>query len=290
MKPVPFKYTQASTWKDAVSLLGEYGEDAKLLAGGQTLVPAMNFRLARPNALIDLNTISNSAYTKTTDTHICIGGLARHIQFDVPLTDGPLREFLPRVSRHIAHVPIRMRGTFAGSLAHADPASEWCALIVSLDGTIVAEGSFGEREIEAKEFFVSALTTSLTNNEVIREVRLPLLDEGWFCGFQEFSRRAGDFALAIVIAHLKINQGVIEAARICIGGVGVVPFRAASAESELVGHSPNSGIFTRAGEAASILADPIEDPHATGSYRCDLVKTLVPRALSEASTLAGLKI
>jgi len=290
VKPAPFEYIQASTWKDAVALLGEYGEDAKLLAGGQTLVPAMNFRLARPNVLIDLNTISDSAYAETNGTHLCIGGLARHIQFDVPLTGGPLRGLLPRVSRHIAHVPIRMRGTFAGSLAHADPASEWCTLIVSLDGSVVAQGSSGERTIDAKEFFVSALTTSLATNEVIREVRLPLLDESWYCGFQEFSRRAGDFALAIVIAHLKLNEGAIEAARVCIGGVGVVPFRATKAESELVGQSPNAGIFARAGEAASIFPDPIEDPHATGSYRCELVRTLVPRALRDASSLAGMEI
>ncbi len=290
MKPAPFKYIPASTWKGAVALLSEYGEDAKVLAGGQTLVPAMNFRLARPNTLIDLNTISESSYAKTTNTHLCIGALARHIQFDVPLTEGPLRGLLPRVSHHIAHVPIRMRGTFAGSLAHADPASEWCSLIVSLEGTVVTEGPSGEREIEAKDLFVSALTTSLAANEVIREVRLPLLDESWYCGFQEFCRRAGDFALAIVIAHLQINDGVIEAARLCLGGVGVVPFRAERAESELIGYSPNIGVFKRAGEAASILDDPIEDPHATGSYRCDLVRTLVPRALCDASALAGLDI
>ena len=283
MKPAPFEYVQASSWQDAVSLLSLHGDDAKVLAGGQTLVPAMNFRLARPSVLIDLNTIEDADDVASFDDELRIGALTRHVRFETPVCDGPLGRLLPQVSRHIAHAPILMRGTFAGSLAHADPASEWCALGATLDATIVIQGPQGDQEIGAGDFFRSVLTTALENDEVIREIRLPLLDDHWYCGFREFSRRAGDFALAIAIACIRIRNNQIEAARIGIGGAGAIPFRSAAAEAALIGKTPTHAVFEQAGEAAAAsIKDVLEDQHATATYRRDLVAALVPRALTDA--------
>ena len=285
MKPAPFQYLQASSWSEAANLLSDHGGDAKVLAGGQTLVPAMNFRLARPSVLIDLNTIANSRYVAVKKNELRIGALSRHVQFETAHCGGPLGWLMPQISRHIAHAPIRMRGTYAGSLAHADPASEWCALSLTMDATIVAEGPTGVRQIGVHEFFVSALTTTLAADEVVREIRIPLLGRDWYCGFREFSRRAGDFALAMAIVCIKISDGTIDDARIGIGGAAVIPFRSSAAEAVLVGHAPGPSAFDRAGEAAAAIADPIEDPQATGPYRCDLVRALVPRALMDAMSL-----
>lgn len=283
MKPAPFEYVQASSWQDAVSLLRLHGDNAKVLAGGQTLVPAMNFRLARPSVLIDLNTIEDADNITIYDGELRIGALTRHVRFETRVCDGPLGRLLPQISRHIAHAPIRMRGTFAGSLAHADPASEWCALSATLDATIVVQGPRGDREIDAGDFFLSALTTALEDDEVIREIRLPLLGNDWYCGFREFSRRAGDFALAIAVACIRIRDNHIEAARIGIGGAGAIPCRSAAAEAALIGNAPTQPVFEQAGEAAAAsIKDALEDQHATGTYRRDLVSALVPRALDDA--------
>lgn len=260
-----------------------HGDDAKVLAGGQTLVPAMNFRLARPSVLIDLNTIENSDDVVIRDDELRIGALTRHIRFETRACKGPLGRLLPQISRHIAHAPIRMRGTFAGSLAHADPASEWCTLSATLDATIIVQGPRGEREIGAGDFFLAALTTVLEGDEVIREVRLPLLGDNWYCGFREFSRRAGDFALAIAIACLQIRDNHIEAAQIGIGGAAAIPFRSAAAEAALIGKAPTPVVFEQAGEiAAASIEDALQDQHATETYRRDLVAALVPRALTDA--------
>jgi aerobic carbon-monoxide dehydrogenase medium subunit len=288
VKPAPFEYLQAASWQHAASLLDMHGDDAKVLAGGQTLVPAMNFRLARPSVLIDLNAIEDADGVAVEKDELRIGGLTRHVRFEAPVCDGPLARLLPRISRHIAHAPIRMRGTFAGSLAHADPASEWCALSATLDATILVKGPTEDREITAGDFFLSVLTTALAADEVICEIRLPVLGGDWHCGFQEFSRRAGDFALALAITCIRLRNGSIDAARIGIGGAGAIPFRSTEAETALIGMAPTLAVFERAGEAAAAsIRDAMEDQHATGTYRCDLVRALVPRALADAVSQSG---
>lgn len=254
-----------------------------MLAGGQTLVPAMNFRLARPAVLVDLNTIRDADRVDVEDGELRIGALARHIRFDSPVCDGPLGRLLPQMSRHIAHVPIRMRGTFGGSLAHADPASEWCALSATLDATVLVEGPAGKRPVGARDFFLSLLTTALEAGEVVREIRLPVLEEGWSCGFREFSRRAGDFALALAVACIQVQDGCVADARIGIGGVGAAPFRSESAEAVLRGQAVSQALFNRAGEAALEGVDALHDHHATAAYRRDLARVLVARALGDAA-------
>jgi carbon-monoxide dehydrogenase medium subunit len=230
MKPAPFHYHAPRSVDEAVELLAAHGDDAKILAGGQSLVPAMNFRLARPAVLVDINRIAELNFCTTTDSVLRIGALARHARFERAVTQGPLGDLLADVVRYIAHLPIRVRGTFAGSLAHADPAAEWCVVATTLDAEIRARGPGGERAIDAATFFRSILTTALRPDELITEVRLPALGPGWRFGFAEFSRRAGDFALSMVLAALRLDGGRIVEARVGVGGAGDRPLRIKEAE------------------------------------------------------------
>ena len=285
MKPAPFDYHAPRSVEEAVELLAAHGDDAKILAGGQSLVPAMNFRLARPAVLVDINRIAELDFCTTTDGALRIGALARHARFERAVTQGPLGDLLADVVRYIAHLPIRVRGTFAGSLAHADPAAEWCVVATTLDAEIRARGPDGERTIEAAAFFRSILTTSLRPDELITEVRLPALGPGWRFGFAEFSRRAGDFALSMALAALRLDGGRIVEARVGVGGAGDRPLRIKEAEQALEGTAPGSEALAEAGAIAAARVDPFEDLHASIAYRRDLVRAMTKRALERALAL-----
>src|SRR5438876_308439 len=170
MKPVAFQYFAPRTLDEALALLAEHGEEGRVLAGGQSLVPAMNFRLARPASLIDINRIAGLDYIREEDGTLRIGALARHAQFETPVAGGALAGFLPLVAHHIAHLPIRIRGTFAGSLAHADPASEWCLVAAVLDAELAVASRRGERLLRPEGYFVTALTTALEPDELLTEI------------------------------------------------------------------------------------------------------------------------
>src|SRR6202045_865243 len=284
MKPVSFRYFAPRTVDDALDLLATHGEEGKILAGGQSLVSAMNFRLARPASLIDINRIEALDYVREDGGELCIGALARHARFEAPVTSGALAAFLPRVARHIGHLPIRSRGTFCGSIAHADPASEWCLLAATLDAELVIVSRRGQRSVRPNEYFVTALMTTLEPDELLTEIRLPLLDDGWRTGFAEFSRRAGDFALAMCAAFLRFEDGSIVEARIGIGGAADRPSRIAAAEAVLTGTDGGPGILREAANIAAETIDPLEDIHASAEYRRDLVRAMVGRALDQAFT------
>ncbi|MBV9018619.1 MAG: xanthine dehydrogenase family protein subunit M [Alphaproteobacteria bacterium] len=282
MKPVAFRYFAPHTLGEALELLAEHGEDGKVLAGGQSLVPAMNFRLARPASLIDINRIAGLDYIREEDGALCIGALARHARFEAPVIDGALGAFLPRVARHIAHLPIRTRGTFGGSLAHADPASEWCLVAATLDAELVTASRGGSRRMRPNEYFVTALTTTLETNELLTEIRLPLLGPEWRMGFAEFSRRAGDYALAMCAAGLRIENGGVAEAHIGIGGATGRPQRIPAAEQVLIGGDAGPEIRREAGNIAAQAIEPLEDVQASAEYRRDLVRAMVERALRQA--------
>jgi carbon-monoxide dehydrogenase medium subunit len=282
MKSAAFAYHAPNSIDEAIALLDRYGDDGKLLAGGQSLVPAMAFRLARPAVLIDINRIPGLDGIAETDGQLRIGALTRHARFEQPVTTGPLGRLLPRVAACIAHTPIRSRGTFGGSLAHADPAAEWCALALALDAQIVATGPQGERAIPASGFFTTIFTTALYPNELLTQIRLPHLDSTWRCGFAEFSRRAGDFALAMAVVAVRLEQGVIRQARIALGGVASTPVLAPAAMQILTGAAPTDAVLKQAGEAASAGVRPDGDIHGSAEYRRDLAGTMVYRALKDA--------
>jgi carbon-monoxide dehydrogenase medium subunit len=283
MKPVSFRYFAPRTVDDALDLLATHGQEGKILAGGQSLVPAMNFRLARPASLIDINRIDALDYVREDGGELRIGALVRHVRFEAPVSRGALSAFLPRVARHIGHLPIRSRGTFCGSIAHADPASEWCLLAATLDAELVIASRRGQRKVRPNHYFVGALTTTLEPDELLTEIRLPLLDDEWRAGFAEFSRRAGDFALAMCAAFLRFEDGRIIEARIGLGGATDRPLRIAAAEALLTGTDGGPGIVREAGNIAAETIDPLEDIHASAEYRRDLVRAMVGRALDQAS-------
>ena len=283
MKPAPFEYRAPASSAEATEILAALGDDAKVLAGGQTLVAAMNFRMARPAVLVDINRAADLDYCRIEEGALSIGALTRHTAFERPLVDGPLGALLPEVAHHIAHLPIRVRGTFCGSLAHADPAAEWCLVARTLDADMVADSAAGRRIIAAEDFFVSILTTALADTELLAEVRLPLLDGSWRLGFAEFARRAGDFALAMALAALRLgDDGRIAAARIGAGAVEDRPIRVAAAERLLVGETPGPELFAAAAEAAANNVDPTSDLHASADYRRDLARAMTRRALERA--------
>src|SRR6187431_1348422 len=194
MKPAPFVRHVPRTLDEALKTLAEVApQDGRVLAGGQSLVPIMAFRLAKPAHLVDINEVAGLDRLAIDGDRLVIGARVRHAAFHKPKFDGPLAGLLAEVVRHIAHYPIRMRGTFCGSLAHADPASEWCLVAATLDATLIAKSTHGERAIAAKHFFSGIMSTVLAEDELLAEARLPLLPVDAKFGFNEFSRRAGDF-------------------------------------------------------------------------------------------------
>ena len=278
MKPADFEYHAPRTVDELLALLAAHGEDGKILAGGQSLVPVMNFRLARPPHLFDLNGIAELDFLRTQDNVLRIGALTRHAAFHRAVVAGPTGKLLTQVVQHIAHYPIRMRGTFAGSIAHADPASEWCVVACLLDAEIVARSRRGERALRANGYFQGTFATALRADELITEVRLPILDSAWRTGFNEFSRRAGDFAIAMTAVALRTTGKKIVEARIAIGGVEDKPSRCAPAEALLIkGGSPAD-----AAKAVAAAVKPMEDIHADAAYRKDLVRATTERAIAQA--------
>lgn len=284
MKPAPFAYHLPDTVDEAAALLAVHAaEDARILAGGQSLVPTMAFRLARPAHLIDINGISGLEGIAVNADSMSIGALARHCAFHRPVEDGPLGALLAAVVRHIGHYPIRMRGTFCGSLAHADPASEWCLVAATLDARITARSVRGEREIGAAQFFEWAMTTALAEDELLVRAELPRLAPDTRWGFCEFARRAGDFALAMALALYRIEGGVIVEPRVGLGGVEAFPRRIPEGEAVLAGKAPGPGLFREAGAVVSEAVDAMADSHASADYRSEIAAVMVERALADAA-------
>ncbi len=283
MKPAPFTYHRPTTLPDALRLLAELApQEGRVLAGGQSLVPIMAFRLARPAHLIDINQVAGLDAMVEQDSMLQIGARVRHASFHRPTCTGPLGEMLAAIVRHIGHYPIRLRGTFCGSLAHADPAAEWCLAAATLDAEVIAVSHGGERVLKAREFFRGAMATALAADELLVETRLPILPPATCFGFAEFARRAGDFAMAMALAVLRIEDGVIAAPRLGVGGAEATPRRIAAAEAVLCGQRPGETLFREAAAAAAAALDPLEDAQTDAQYRCELVGTMVHRALTQA--------
>jgi carbon-monoxide dehydrogenase medium subunit len=284
MKPAPFRYHAPKTVEEALTLLAEVApDDGRVLAGGQSLVPTMAFRLARPRHLVDINGIAALDRLVVEDGKLCIGAGVRHAAFHRPVVDGPLGKLLSQVVQHIAHHPIRTRGTFCGSIAHADPASEWCAVAAALDAEMVVRSHRGTRIVPAADFFDGIMTTVLAEYELLAEVRLPPPPPDTRFGFCEFNRRAGDFAIAMAVVMYRPGKKGVADARIALGGVEASSQRMAAAEDALNGRAPGPESFQAAAEAAAAAVDPLDDEHISADYRRDLVRTLVRRALEQAA-------
>lgn len=276
MKPAPFLYARPVGLADAIALLAEHGADAKLLAGGQSLVPMMNMRLVRPAVLVDLNAVRElERITPTVDGGVAIGALAR--QTDV-IASPVVRERAPllaEAARHVGHTAIRNRGTVGGSVAHADPAAELPAALVALDSTFTLASPRGRRTVRADEFFRGLLATALADDEILIEVTVPAAPAGW--GFAEIARRPGDFALAGAAASLSTGG-----ARVVAFGVGDRPVRCLAAEARLRDGALDDAAAARAGAATAADTDPMDDVHASADYRRHLATVMTERALRAA--------
>jgi carbon-monoxide dehydrogenase medium subunit len=284
MKPAPFIRHVPRTLDEAVKILAQVApQDGRVLAGGQSLVPIMAFRLAKPAHLVDINEVAGLDKIASDGKVLSISACVRHAAFHKSVADNPLGKLLCYVARHIAHYPIRMRGTFCGSLAHADPASEWCLTAATLGATMVAKSTRGERLIGSLDFFQGIMATALAEDELLSEVRLPLLAADAKFGFNEFSRRAGDFAMAAALVTYRLQRGKMVEPRVGVGGAESFPRRIAEAEAVLDEKAPADAAFRAAAEAAAAVIDPLEDHQTNADYRRDLVRAVVRRALEHSA-------
>ncbi|WP_410579501.1 FAD binding domain-containing protein [Amycolatopsis sp. lyj-108] len=288
MKPAAFRYHRAHDVSDAVGLLGELaaaGEDPKLIAGGQSLMPMMNFRLARPTALVDLGPLRRDPTLSSfshTDSGLTIGAMVTHRTVEVAAL-GPDFAVLSRAMRWVGHLPIRSRGTVAGSIVHGDATAEWCLLALLLDAVIVAEGPGGRREIPAGEMFHGFYSTAIEPDEVVTAVRFTRPAPR--AALTEFARRHGDFAIVDAAVSLDAGPGdraPLAGGRVVLGGVAPAPVRVPEAESLLAGGVPGPELFAACGEAAAAAIDPPDDAAGSGTYRRRLARTLVAKALGQA--------
>ena len=284
MKPPPFRYLAPRTTGEVFALLAEHGPGAKVLAGGQSLVPVLNFRLARPDVIIDLAGVSglDSIGFDNGSNEIVIGAMVRQSDAERSVV---VKERLPLLTRAlglIGHRTIRNRGTVGGSLAHADPAAELPLVLVALGGRVKLASGRGERWVGAGEFFVSYLTTALEADEILVEARFPILAPGDGWGLVEFSRRSGDFALAAACATFGIVAGALTGPRLTIAGGGPVPLRATAAEDRLAGRPATAETFAAAAALAAAASVTDSDIHASADYRRELIATMARRALGAA--------
>jgi carbon-monoxide dehydrogenase medium subunit len=283
MKPARFSYHTPRSVSEAVALLAEYApQNGRVLAGGQSLVPTMAFRLAQPAHLIDLNGIPELTTLKIVGDTLHIGACVRHAAFESDTVSGAIGALLRKVVSNIAHYPIRTRGTFGGSVANADPASEWCCVMAALDGTAVLQSQRGTRRVKAADFYQGVMTTAIEEGELLIGCELPALPSDTRSGFVEFSRRKGDFAIAMALVTYRIADGKIIEPRVAIGGAETHPRRLAKAEAALVDVRPETSAFLAAAEVAGSDCDPMEDINNTAEYRRTLVRAMVQRALEGA--------
>ena len=283
MKLPPFDYACPTTLPEAIELLASH-DDAKAIAGGQSLVPMLAFRLAQPSLLVDLRKLADLRGIRISDAGVTLGAMVRwrDIEDDERLeTAHPL---LKAAISHVAHYQIRNRGTVGGSIAHADPAAEMPGIAMTCDAEIAVVGKSGAHVIQAADFFQGALTTALTTDEIIVEIRLPAWPAGRRWGFQEFARRRGDFAMAAAaVFYDQDERGKARNAHVGVIGVGDRPLRLTAVEDVLNGEAIDEATIAKAEAATSAAVDPQDDIHASAAYRRSLVGTMVERALKSAA-------
>jgi aerobic carbon-monoxide dehydrogenase medium subunit len=282
MKPPPFEYHDPASVAEALALLGRYGGDARILAGGQSLMALLNFRLSSPAALVDINRIGELSFIREENGQLRLGAMTRQraIEFS-PLVRKRL-PLLAEATRLIGHLPIRTRGTIGGSLAHADPAAEYPTVVTALDGELVIQGQDGQRVMRPAAFFQGFLTTAIGPGEMLVEVRVPLTPQAAGWAFEEFTRRHGDFAVAGIAAMIVADGDKCRMARLAAAGVGPMAMRLREAEEILEHGGLGERSIDQAAARASELVEPTADIHASAEYRRHLTRVLTRRALKRA--------
>jgi carbon-monoxide dehydrogenase medium subunit len=282
MKPAYFEYVRAESAEHAVQTLASAGGDGKVIAGGQSLMPMMNFRLVKPSVLVDINRIPGLDAVQIRGDKLVLGALVRH---RMTATDALIAEHIPvlhHAMKHVAHLTVRNRGTFCGSVCHADPAAEMPMMSLLLNGVVRIVSPRGARALAAQEFFVGSLVTALEPDELVTEIEIDKLlpDTGW--GFEEFARRHGDYALAAVAVTMRWREGLASNVRIGMMGVGEMPMRAPQIEAMLEGREINSTTIREAIDALRAELEPNSDLNASADYRRHLAGVLARRAITDA--------
>ena len=287
MKPPPFDYARADSVQQAVALLAKHGDDAKIIAGGQSLMPMLAFRMATPKLLIDIGSIAALGRITIDERGVTLGALVRWCDIEKDTELARAHPLLVDAVRHVAHYQIRNRGTVGGSLAHADPAAELPGVALACDAEIELAGPNGRRTVAAADFFLDSLTTALAADEMVTAMRLPPWKSSRCWAFEEFARRRGDFALAGVALFYDLEQGRAIDPHIAAIGVGATPLRLTAAEQALAGKIVEQSAIRETVAAATASIDPPGDIHAPGDYRRALLGVLLERALARA---AGVKL
>ncbi len=284
MKPPRFAYHDPTTRSEALALLDTYEDEAKLLAGGQSLVPLLNMRLAQPAHLVDINRLPDLADIREEDGYLAIGALTRHRDIERSPLVRRCSPLLAQAVLFVGHAPIRSRGTMGGSLAHADPAAELPTVLQALGGHVCVESRAGSRNIPAEAFFTGPLQTSLTSKELLVEARFPIAPPRTGTAFIEVSRRHGDFALVGLAARLSLREnGTISAAHLALMGVAETPIRVQQAEAMLLDQHPAEELFNAVAQQVCSDLDPADDLHASAEYRRRVAGVLIGRALQTAA-------
>ncbi len=287
MLPARFDYHRAQTVADALSLLDEHGEGAKVLAGGMSLIPLMKLRFAMPEHLVDVNGVEELRGMSEADGWLRIGALTRHHQIETSDVVAARYPTLAAAAPLISDPLIRNRGTVAGSLAHADPAGDWGAVMIAVGAQVVARSSSGERTIPIDEFLVDTFTTSLQPNEVVTEVRVPTPTARTGGAYLKMERKVGDFATVAAGVRVTMDDGHIGSAGIGLTAVGPKNIRASDAEASLAGAEPTGEAFAEAGRLAAEAADPVSDLRGSAAYKKNVVAVFVRRGLAQAAASAG---
>jgi carbon-monoxide dehydrogenase medium subunit len=286
VKPAPFVFEQPTTLQAALVLLGDGRNETKILAGGQSLVPMMNRRMARPERLIDINALRELDYIRREGEELAIGALTRHAQVKGSTLVRACAPIIPAAYEWVAHGPVRNRGTLAGNLCHADPSAEMPSVMLALNATFVVRSIGGQRRIGADAFFRGIHETALEHDEMLVEVRVPIcsLRQGW--GFHEVSLRKGDFAYGCACALMTVAGGVIASVAVGAAGIADRALRLSSVEAALVGREPSAARFVEAVKLATDKVEALEDSRGQAEYRSDLIRILAKRALQDASDRA----
>jgi carbon-monoxide dehydrogenase medium subunit len=282
MIPPPFDYRAAHSVEEAIALLGEHGDEAKLLAGGQSLIPAMRFRLASPGVLVDMNPITTLDYMHEQNGHLAIGAMARESALDDSAVVQQHYALLADAAHVIADPLVRNRATVGGNIAHADPANDHPAVMLAYNATVVAQGPGGTRSIPIDDFFLGMFTTALEPDELLTEIRIPRPTPGSGGAYIKLERKVGDYAIAAVAVQLTMSGNTVSAARIALTNLNIVPMRALEAEKLLVGQELSDSLLEAVGQAAAAECDPSADLRGSIEYKRDLTRVITKRAIRKA--------
>jgi carbon-monoxide dehydrogenase medium subunit len=282
MKPAAFEYERPTTLMAALELLENDGGNSKVIAGGQSLVPMMNFRVVRPDRLIDINRISELDYHRIEGSELVIGALCRHALLKESELVNQACPMMHSAYDWVAHGPVRNRGTLCGNLCHADPASEMPAVVLAADAVMILRSSKASRTIPAEQFFLGQYQTAIRDDELLVELRIPAASKGQGWGFHEVNVRKGDFAIVAAAATLRVSAGSVKAVSIALAGQGSHAIRLSAVEKALIDKEATDAVFREAAVACADTVDPTSDIHGSAEYRKDLARTLVYRALCDA--------